>query len=591
MILSDDKFQQVTANYEVIREYTNPVRRMQRKLIGRDHEKRIILAAFERPELSNVILLAPAGAGKTAMVQGLATDDTERVYVEVDLSRMIADVANPDEMADKLKRLFTEAEGFYKHTGHGMVLFMDEFHQVVQLSSAAVEALKPLLADSGTRGIHVIAATTQVEFRQYIAPNQPLVERLERVDLREPDEDTCIAILQGMAARYGVDTAIRNTTIYRMIYEYTNRYIPANAQPRKSILVLDAMVGWYRAEGRALNQKLLADVIYDIEGVNVSFSVDATTIKKRLDERVIAQQYATSAIEQRLQLCVAGLNDTTRPMASFLFAGSSGVGKTEMCKVLAEILFDDPRKLLRFDMTEYANNDSLDRFRRELTNLVWANPYSIVMLDEIEKACPPVIRLLLQVLDDGRLNDENGRVVSFVNCYVVMTTNAGSEIYKTIAKYEASDTGSGEFVERYDKLIRRSIMGTTGDNRFPPELLGRIDSIVPFQPLSENTMKTIVKIKLADLHRRVMQRHSVDVMFSKDILRYLVSDKLTTDSDAGGARAVMSKLETEVTSAIARYINNHPSVTRIMVSVVGEMAVDNKNKLLSEAHIEVKGRS
>ena len=171
----------------------------------------------------------------------------------------------------------------------------------------------------------------------------------------------------------------------------------------------------------------------------------------------------------------------------------------ETVKQLAKILFDNKNHLIRMDMTEYANPDSLERFRRELTARVWAQPYSIVLLDEIEKACSPVTRILLQVLDDGRLSDENNREVSFTNCYIVMTTNAGSEIYKNIAQYNVDDTGSGEQMARYNKLIRNSIMSTTGDNKFPPELLGRIDCIVPFQPLSEKTMKSIVKMKLIAL--------------------------------------------------------------------------------------------
>mgnify|MGYP002800233003 CR=1 FL=1 len=129
-----------------------------------------------------------------------------------------------------------------KTEGQEIVLFIDEFHQVVQLSAAAVEALKPLLADSGTRGIRVIAATTLEEFIQFISPNQPLVERLQRINVPEPDEDATVEILRNMSKTYGVDNQFYDDHVFHMIYEYTNRYIPANSQPRKSIKVLDAMV-------------------------------------------------------------------------------------------------------------------------------------------------------------------------------------------------------------------------------------------------------------------------------------------------------------------------------------------------------------
>lgn len=577
-------------NYPNLQKYSAPLKPMTRRLIGRDSLIRSIMAAFSRAELCNVILLAPAGSGKTALVQGTMERDAERLYLEVDLARMIADCQNDtNEMAAKLKMLFSETEACVCSEEQEIVLFIDEFHQVVQLSAAAVEALKPLLADSGTRGIRVIAATTLEEFNQFIAPNQPLVERLQRINVPEPDEDATVEILKNMAKTYGVDNLFYDDHVFHMIYEYTNRYIPANSQPRKSIKVLDAMVGWHRAENRKMDDRLLADVIQESEDVNVAFRVDASTIKKRLDEKVLAQQYATSQIERRLQLCVADLNDKSKPMSTFLFTGSTGVGKTEMTKQLAEILFQDQRRLLRFDMTEYANDDSLERFRDLLTTRIWEHPYSIVLLDEIEKACSAVTRLLLQVLDDGRLTNRNNREVSFTNCYIVLTTNAGSEIYKTIAQYgESNSEKDMEIIaKKYDKLIRRSLSETSGDNRFPPELIGRIDVMVPFQPLSRDTMSNIVKMKLRKLKEQVRARHGVRLVIDKDVIRYLVEDNLSTDSDFGGARIVMSKLETEVTTNVARYINEHPFASRIAVKVDGDMAIDNKRQLESRASIKV----
>lgn len=574
--------------YPSLHTYSAPLKPMTRRLIGRESLIRSIMAAFSRAELCNVILLAPAGSGKTALVQGTMERDAERLYLEVDLARMIADCQNDtNEMAAKLKMLFSETEACVKTEGQEIVLFIDEFHQVVQLSAAAVEALKPLLADSGTRGIRVIAATTLEEFNQFISPNQPLVERLQRINVPEPDEDATVEILRNMSKTYGVDNQFYDDHVFHMIYEYTNRYIPANSQPRKSIKVLDAMVGWHRSEGRKMDDRLLADVIQESEDVNVAFRVDASTIKKRLDEKVLAQQYATTQIERRLQLCVADLNDKSKPMSTFLFTGSTGVGKTEMTKQLAEILFQDQRRLLRFDMTEYANDDSLERFRDLLTTRIWEHPYSIVLLDEIEKACASVTRLLLQVLDDGRLTNRNNREISFTNCYIVLTTNAGSEIYKTIAQYGASDEGSERIAKKYDSLIRRSLSETSGDNRFPPELIGRIDVMVPFQPLSRVTMGNIVKMKLRKLKDQVRSRHGVELVVNKDVIRYLVDDNLSTDSDAGGARVVMSKLESEVTTNVARFINEHPFVSRIGVKVEGDMAIDNKNQLESRAYIKV----
>lgn len=848
--------------YPFLSLYTQPVKKAERPIVGREKEMDSVLAALMRAELCNVMLLAEAGTGKTALVQGTMLHDSDRLYLEVNLSKMIADLTDPNQMADKLKQLFAETQNFRESQRLEIVLFMDEFHQIVQLSAAAIEALKPLLADSGTRGVRVIAATTYIEFRKFIQPNQPLVERFQRINLSQPNKETTVQILRSMAKRYGVDNQIHGDHLFEMIYEYTNRYIPANSQPRKSIIILDSMVGWYKYKKRKMNLKLLADVIYEAEGVNVAFRVDATSIKKELDAHVFAQEYATQMLENRLQVCVADLNDKSKPMSSFLFTGSTGVGKgllddtivpvydknvfykrngdlvvgdyvynrlgkpvkvtgvyhrglqdlyeviladgrslitdsshlwscwfnnseeiatintkemyesekdtqyfipvnqavnypeidfnvnpytmglllsscdinligqsihipqeymfasvsqrwdfvkgvvdniaiynkddnyidlvfseqsilrdfrkilfslnirhkcdvsnpcklsvlcnasameryfyfrtirdlqtamfnpntsiaitdikkldyqgyttcimvddeehlyqagdfvvshnTEMTKQLARVLFQDEKRLIRFDMTEYANPDSLESFRKELTNRVWERPYSIVLLDEIEKACAPVTRILLQVLDDGRLMDENNREVVFTNAYIILTTNAGSEIYESIAQYASDDSGSGLQMKKYEKNIRDSIAGTTGDNRFPPELLGRIDCIIPFQPLSEATQMNIVRAKLDKLCKEVKSKHNIDVAIHNRVVDYLVKDNLDTEASAGGARAAINKMNSEVTSKVARFINAHPDVKEIIVNVEGDMAFENKNQLESRAYITVKQRT
>ena len=969
--------------YPFLNEYTNPLKKMERPLVGREREIRSLLSVFSRAELSNVLLLAEAGSGKTAIVQGTMMRDDARYYLEVNLPKMLANVKTADEIGHQLRGLFDDASRFASEQEHGVVLFIDEFHQIVQLSAAAVEALKPLLADSATRGIHVVAATTFAEFQQHISSNQPLVERLQRLNLPETDRETVVSILREMAARYGVASAVDDEAVYDLIYEYTNRYIPANAQPRKSILLLDSMIGWHRSEGRKIDLSLLADVIYETQGVNVSFRVDPGTIKERIDKKVFAQDYATRSIAERLQLCVADLNDKSRPMSTFLFTGATGTGKlcsndtpvpvipkdadgphfkahgdlvvgdmvvdahgnptrvlgvfphknvamyrveltdgrcldvgedhlwavhttktrdkvqnkgrsdikpkimttremfdsgvvrmypdrdnrrhvkyfipmngavqwperkfavdpyvvgafigngcmkeraltlssndmetvdlvcerldaagykrqsgsyswcfllkdenrdltkngnlskrtiylqnkdvmghlpglydtksaerripeeymtgsveqrmdllrglfdtdgsvskddrcrvsystfsknladdvvqllfslgisskvslncrvresddgvlqempeytvrvrcdaetkpqlfylsrkverarmavevadtervrvkkfdmvgiadirpigvqdaqciyvdndehlyqagqfvvthnTEVVKQMADILFGDAqRSLIRMDMSEYANAESLNRFREEITTQVWQRPYSIILLDEIEKACPEVTRVLLSVLDDARLTDRNGRVVTFNNAYIVLTTNAGSEIYRDIAQYESSDTGEGDFLQRYGKLIRRSLSATTGDNRFPPELLGRIDCIVPFQPLSEETMRKIAVSTLGDVKRELWKKHRCVLKVDSKVIQYVVEDSLDTDSDAGGARAVKSKIEGEVVCAVARFVNMHPEANTVNVTIKGVLASDDKFKVRNDAHVVVTG--
>lgn len=836
----------------------------------------------------------------TVLVQSCMEDDPARIYLEVDMAKMISDLSNPEEMAARLKALFDEAEAFSKAEGREVVLFIDEFHQVVQLSAAAVEALKPLLAASGSRGIKVIAATTYDEFDAHIASNLPLVERLARINIPQTNRRVTIEILKAMAQKYGVDQGMISESLYEQIFDYTNRYVPASVQPRKSIRVLDAMVGRHRYLGEPMDKKLLATVLKVEFGVEVEINVDATAIKAELDKRVFSQDFATTSIARRLQLCVAGLNDPDKPQASLLFTGATGTGKrctdstrvpvfsedgsvawkrhgdlvpgdrvfardgspeevlavfpqgeqdiyrvylqdgrhldvggphlwgvytrsmrerkhkgkdvqprvmttldmleagvtrvrsdgkgehvkffipmngavqwpeanlpvdpyvvgtclgkfrqtsighfcgaehhiprqymtasveqrwqlvrglfdinghvtlgrrydivystsskalaedvrellfslgvsnviempvgdlvskryiirinvgdddksqffwlsdkgeavekavtgymrrqrikkfdmvgitnieklpyresssciyvaddehlyqagdfivthnTEVTKQLAKILFgDDQRHLVRFDMSEWGRDDSVDLFREELARHVWATSHCVLLFDEIEKASPLVVRLLLQVLDDGRLSDKDGRQVSFLNTYIVLTTNAGSEIYRTIGEYNADDHGSEETMRDYEKIIETSIKSEDG-GKFPPELLGRIDAIVPFQPLSRATLRKIMTKKLAEMITDVKRKHGIHVTVDGRVLEFLVEDEARSDSDSGGARDMVRRMQRFVTTEIAAFINKHPHERNIAVSIEGTLRSEDVSILKSDARVVVQ---
>lgn len=599
---STDDFKTDLADYPTLSRYTTVVPMPERPVLGRDREMRSVLASLNRPEVSNAFLVGDAGSGKTMLVQGVAKRDRDRIYLEVDLAKMASSEHEGEDgalqMGVRIKELLNEAELYRANMvkreeadpefkSKELVLFMDEFHLIIQLSPAATQSIKPALAQSGVRGIKVIAATTYDEFHEFVSKDQALVQRLQRINIVAPDKEVTISILESIAKRYEVDQLITDPSMYELIVDYSNRYIPANSQPRKSVLILDAMIGWLRAFKRKMDKTLLADVIYESSGVQVTFKVDARSIQKRLNQRVLSQKFAVSMIEQRLQIAVADLHDPTKPMSSFLFTGSTGTGKTEMAKGLAELLFSDERALIRFDMSEYGNAESLDRFRSEVTSAVWNRSHSIVLFDETEKADKSIIRLMLQVLDDGRLNDENGRTVSFANTYIILTTNAGSEIYKSIASYlkdDDTDGTSNEGMADYDKVIRASLIA---DDVFSPELINRVDKIIPFRPLSPKTHERIMKKRLSELVQTVYDKHAVSLTISKKVPEYLIFEGMDDSTDAGGARGLMSRLTVEVTSAVARYINLHPNVKNVGVSVEGAMAFKDKEKLRSDAKIIV----
>lgn len=517
----------------------------------------------------------------TALTQSVMLVDPEREYFEIDPARLINDLANPNEMGARLKSLFDEAELYASREGNELVLFIDEFHQIVQLSEAAVEALKPVLADSGSRGLRFIAATTYDEYNKYIRPNAPLDERLQRITLTPTGDKQTVEILRNTAKKYGVADQFFDDGLFEQIVEITNRYQPSSVQPRKSIRVLDSMIGRHRFTGAPMDMTMLMSVISDSTGMNLAFNINGSKIKEQLDANVYSQQLATTVVARRLQLVVADLHDKSRPQGSFLFAGATGTGKTELTKQIARLMFgDDRNRLIRFDMSEFARKESMETFRDELTSQVVNQGHAVVLLDEVEKADRAILRLLLQVLDDGRLNDRNGRQVSFLNTYIVMTTNAGSGVFKDIGQYEASDTGDGRNLDDWLVLIESAIR----DTGFPPELLGRIDELVPFQPLSRATQQKVVTKALKRLRDDVKSKHNITMMVKSDVLTYITEDLATTDTDRGGARGAIRILNKEIATAVAKFINENPEYSKIQIGMEGQLRAHNKHIRKSQAH-------
>ena len=588
-VLTPDQEEKLAAAQSVLKKYTSFLSKPSRAIVGREQEMRTLNAVFYRPEICNAILLGEAGSGKTMLVQGLMVRDRKRKYLELNLERMIAEAGSDvaEKLASQIRILFEAVKTFTDLTGRDLVIFIDEFHKIIQLSPAAIETIKPILASSGTHGLRIVAATTYEEFRQWIAPNQPLVERLERINIQAPDRDTTISILKNMAEQYGVKNKILSDNIYDLIYEYTDRYIPADSQPRKSLKVLESMIGWNLAENAPMDRRLLTQVIRDSVGANVNFSVDASSIKKKLDSVIMSQDYVTTRLEEQLQVAAANLQDKNRPMASFLFAGSTGTGKTETARQLGKILFGTENSLIRFDMTEYALEDSIDRFRSELTRQIWEHPHSILLLDEVEKAAKSVTHLLLQVLDDGRLIDEYNREVSFVNSYIILTTNAGRELYENIASYYSDDAGSGSTLRDLDATFRKSLTQSKGD-KFPPELLGRIDVIIPFQPLTDETRLKICRLKINGLIADVKTEHSVILKVNDEVSKFLAFDETSIDPNEGGARSMIRQIRTQLTPAVSKFIFDHPNIRYIEAVLEGTPVYKDQSIRKSDARIVVR---
>lgn len=550
----------------------------ERPVLNREDLINSIRASLTRPEVSNVVLLGEAGTGKTSVVTEMLRNDTNRHYFEIDLAKMGANGSN--EMAGFMKGLTDEIILFQEKYKKELVFFIDEFHQIIQLSPPAVEAIKPLLAKSGTLNIRIITATTLEEYQKFVLPNEALNQRLQRINVNPPDRDTIVQILKNMQKKYA-PLAIAEPGLYETIIDYTERYMPSQKQPRKSILLLDAMLGWHFEKNYRLNKRLLDKVVYERTGINANWDVDVQGINKYLEKRVIGQELAIKLLVNQLHISLANLADDSKPQGSFLFSGSTGVGKTELAKALGFALFGSDRSLIRFDMTEYSRADRVDEFREQLTAQVWSHPYSVILLDEIEKADGAITRLLLQVLDDARLTSEHGREVVFNNAYIILTTNVGQEVYQSISK---TMNQSEEEIEEFMDVILKSLKA---EDKFPTELINRFDAVIPFNPLDKDGQRKIAQIHLTKLREKIEKTHGVIVHYDKSLLTYIVEENGGLDSSAGGGRGVKRLIAKDVLAPIAKFINLHPTIREITCTTTGKSRVNDKKRIRSELKVVV----
>lgn len=588
-----------TEKYPMLSKYTRPLNVSGRQALGREDVVEKIKATLMRFEVTNAILLGPAGSGKTAVVEQFARETPEWDTYEVDLSLMSSGEGATDgavEMASRMKRLTNEIVEYQQQEKKPIVLFMDEFHLIAQISPAALQAIKPMLAESGRRDVKIIAATTFEEFNDYIRKDEALTERLQRITLNPPKKDVVIQILKSMQQRYIPDVYVPDE-LYSQIVDYTDRFIPSAVQPRKSLLVFDSMLGHYRASNMPVDFKNLQKVMMDTYGVNISFDTDVDNLAEYLNGRVFNQDLAVKALIRKLYVSQVGLNDPTRPQGSFLFTGSTGTGKTEMAKALTTALFGSESAMIRFDMSEYSRADSVDSFQKRLSAQIWEHPYSVVLLDEIEKANPAASKLLLQVIDDARLADQHGRQVSFANCYIIMTTNVGQEIYKSLEAYLDDDDKDktedqkqetlNNGLSSYSRLIKGSLIS---DSTFPTELVNRLDAFIPFAPLERPTYVLMTTLRLSKLADEVYQKFGVRLTFKKKVMDYLTLEKADTSTDSGGGRGLQRIIDDEIVSNLAQFMLQHPKIKHITINVKGKMAFTDKQMLHGDAHIVV-GRS
>lgn len=625
--------------YPTLHEYAEPIREPKRRILGREQQVQMLLANMYRPLYANSILLGNAGVGKTAIVKELAREDPHHLYFGVDLHRMASAKgagrgSGSVEMAARMKNLMNELIRYQKnaiaHHKRTIVIFMDEFHSIEQISPAAAQAIKPLLGESGPLGLKVIAATTFGEYNKYILPDAALTQRLPRVSIESPSDKVVVEILRAMKHSYVPDVPVE-PHLFNRIVKVTNKYLPAQSQPRKSLRVLDAMIGYYEAFHTPLDERLLNLVLLLSHDIRVDWKVNVRNLRQYLDSRVIDQHAASHILAQHIYMSVAHMSSRKRPQGSFLFTGSTGVGKTEMAKALTKALLGNEDKMIRFDMANFTDRYMANQFRDELTMQVATHPNWVILFDEVEKADKSITRILLPVLDDGELKDANGRTVSFRNSYIIMTTNAAQEVFHEMQKYRSQNEaqqrkiGAGNWISKYRRLIKTSL--TSSYNQFPTELVNRLDDFIPFAPLSISTERKIADMNLREVANRAYREHGVKLHYAGDdktcylgndgkvhhyykdkygrrhrvnpatnkhpyrcgVVSYLVNEKgnMNRDTNNGGARGLKRNIDQSITSKVSELICLRPDIKDIAVYRVGNMHVNNFYSLYGDAYLGI----
>jgi len=489
-------------------------------LIGRMPEVERVAQVLARRRKNNPLLVGESGVGKTAIIEGLAklivdgdVPDTlkDSVVYSLDLGSLLAGTKYRGDFEKRFKSLLAVLK-----EREGAILFIDEVHTIIGAGAAsggvmdASNMLKPLLSSGRLR---CIGSTTFQEYRGIFDKDKALSRRFQKIDVLEPSPDDTYRILKGLKSRFEEHHGLRySDKALRVATDLAARYITDRFLPDKAIDVIDEAGAYQQLQPPSKRKKVVG--VPDIEAViakiarippkSVSTN-DKDTLEKletNLKMVVFGQDGAISSLATSIKLARAGLRAGEKPIGSFLLAGPTGVGKTEVTRQLAKILGVE---LIRFDMSEYMERHTVSRLIGAppgyigfdqgglLTDAVTKHPHCIVLMDEIEKAHPDVFNLLLQVMDHGTLTDNNGRKADFRNVILVMTTNAGAESISRRTMGFTQQDHSSDALEAVNKM-------------FTPEFRNRLDSIVEFDPLGEDVILTVVDKFLMELQGQLDEK-------------------------------------------------------------------------------------
>ena len=560
-------------------------------MIGRDRELERVIQVLSRRSKNNPCLVGEPGVGKTAIVEGLANaiaagnvPDTiaDCEIWTLDLGAMVAGARYRGDFEERMKKVIKEVT-----SRDDIILFLDEIHTLIGAGSTegaldAANLLKPALARGEVR---VIGATTHNEYRKHIDKDAALERRFQPVKVDEPSREVTIDILNGLrdvfSEHHGVEILPSAVTA---AVELSGRYVADRFYPDKAVDLLDEAGAYLRIHPelpRVMDDDVVALVCEQATGIPIRRSQEDAdrllSMEMEMQGRIVGQDAAVTALSKAIRRSRAGLRDGRRPVGSFLFLGPTGVGKTETAKALAQFLFSDETAIITLDMSEYMEKHTLSRLigappgyvghnePGQLTEAVRRKPHSIVLFDEVEKAHPDVLNVLLQILEEGHLTDATGRQVDFSNCVFIATSNLGSqEFHRSSVGFatRGKDNGHGALHRAAEEAAKKF---------FRPELLNRIDEVVVFRQLDSDDVRGIANRMLHELAERVLDR-GVTLAVSdaaKDLLATLGFDT------ALGARPLRRVVQRLVEDALAERLlqGQLPVGANVFIDALGDELV------------------
>lgn len=575
------------------------------QVYGRDKEVQAVIISLLRRTKNNPILVGEAGVGKTAIVEGLTLAIVREQVPEslkgltvrsLELSSLMSE--DDGGFIAKFKKIIEE---MVATRGHNL-LFVDEFHTIVGAGGQAGQALdagnviKPVLA----RGdIQLIGATTLDEFHDYVETDRALERRMQPVMVEEPMIPQAISIIDQAKGIYENFHGIQiSSEAVRQAVCLSVRYITDRFLPDKAFDLIDEASTIASATGKdSVSDENIAQVLKDKTGIPVTTILKGDQerldgFREKLMDRVKGQEDAIEAVVDAVTIAQAGLQDENKPISSFLFLGATGVGKTELAKAIAEALFDDEDAMIRFDMSEFKKKEDVSklignretRTKGQLTEGVKRKPYSVLLLDEVEKAHSEVMDLFLQVLDDGRLTDSSGRLISFKNVIVIMTTNIGAK--KIINKWELKGNFK-ELTDRDRQQFEKS-MDSELQNEFRPEFLNRIENKIIFNLLERNVIEEIAEKNLSKISDR-MKRQNLTLSYEPSLIQYL-SDVGTDVKN--GARPLERLIKRKVLAPISAKsltLDKRTQTYNVHLWVEGKAPDEQHRKDLRQIQLDVEG--